>query len=260
MPDRYADLRGYEGIEGNPGIPTFAAVDPANPTRAEIVAGINAAAAAAAGRITKISSPFTNDELSRLDYEAPRASFPVSIAGNVGTYVCTEPLLHGLLSSTDEPGVLTNIRELAINLQFEAANLAYKLWSTSQIGSNNTNSSYPTAAGITITKATAIVRYTQPSIEVPSIFEVPYTNFIVRNQAITGTHDSGATMNVTFSNLILGHIPRRIYVFAKFRDSNLAGLANQVYRTDGSNYFARIDRLNVTFGGRSGLLGGMGSR
>jgi len=60
--------------------------------------------------------------------------------------------------------------------------------------------------------------------------------------------------------LILGHIPRRIYVFAKFRDSNLTGLANDVYRTDGSNYFARLDRLNVTFGGRSGLLGGMGSR
>ena len=183
-------------------------------------------------------SPFCDDRFYKSDQEASRAAFPYVVNGGntLNTYLFTEPLLHPLCSDSEIEG-LTNVRELSIQITFDTNLLRLFSKPTVVVG------------GVVNVGAVApklLISYFEPEdqSQIPLSISLPYTQHVIKNLTLGALTNAASTR--TFSNVILGQVPSRMYIFA--RPSNSA-LTEAI--ADG---FACIEGLNMTIGNRSGIL------
>lgn len=183
-------------------------------------------------------SPFCEDRFYKSDQEASRGAFPYTVNGGntINTYVFTEPLLHPLCSDNEVSG-LTNIRELSINITFDTNLL--RLFSKPTVITGG-------AVNINVAPPKLLISYFEPEdqSQIPLTVSLPYTQYVVKNLALGAL--TNAPQVKTFSNVILGQVPSKMYIFARPTNSSLTEAI-----ADG---YACIEGINFTIGNRSGVL------
>lgn len=189
-------------------------------------------------------SPFADSQFYKGDAENSRAAFPytVNVAGTVNTYTFCEPLLHPLCSDNEIEG-LSNVRELSVQITFDTNLLRLFSKPTAIAGG---------AINLVVAAPKLLLSYfeAEDQSSIPLSISLPYTQHVVKNLALGALANAPTTRS--FSNIILGQVPSRMYVFA--RPSN-AALAVEI--ADG---FACIEGVNFTIGNRSGILASASSQ
>lgn len=189
-------------------------------------------------------SPFCEDKFFKSDNETSRAAFPYvsNVANTLNTYVFTEPLLHSLCSDNEIEG-LTNVREMSINITFD--NNLVRLFSKPSVITNG-------VVQINTVAPKLLISYYEPedASQIPLSVSLPYTQYVVKNTTLGALNNAQQTK--TFSNIILGQVPSKMFIFA--RPSNSA-LTEAI-----SDGFACIESINFTIGNRSGILASASSQ
>lgn len=134
----------------------------------------------------------------------------------------------------------------------DTLNLFFAISNPQRVWSNDAQSMAPNVintVNVSITSAPiAEFTYLKPRLStiIPLITRYPY--YLVREYNILGSNLApGGSGQTNFQNIQLSQIPRRMYIFARRRDNDLTFNSTDTY--------ARIDKININFGNRSGILG-----
>lgn len=187
-------------------------------------------------------SPFQEDQYLSSSYEVSRASFPYSSTTDSATdrtYVFTEPLLNELCVEEDPMG-LTNVREIQIDVTFDAD--LTKMWSSPHAITG-------LAATIASVQPRLLITYVEPNdvAKLPTNLLIPYSKYEIKSTNV-GNLAVGGTSSFNFNNITVGQVPKRMWIYAKQK--------NSAHTYADADAFATITSLNMVVGTKSGIFAG----